>query len=380
MADEHARVGPAPTQATPGSAPAQPVAFAGPLPPLAVLARADAGTRARVIAAAQRGHGNAYVSRQVAAAKPRPKWMPKPEAEWTAAERAHVAAERANQDRTAGGVKAKYEQLANAKLAQASTNFSALELGKDHVQQADVEQTPVTAAQVATALATAWQAVFGQPIPAGALRILVGKWVAEGGEKGIYGYNLGNMQPSNDRAKEPPIADWAIRKAPENTKAGGTEQRQSPFYAFKSLEQGATALIYYIVGIPRNRALFGALMFGDARDYVYAMKGCGYMTAAVENISSPIDGQLLQTGYLNLVNVGMGRFGPEAASKVLDSVPAQAAQPDLGPRADPPVPLPEPPPEEAPPAEPPPAEPPGGGGAGGAPSSGNDGAEGHGPT
>jgi hypothetical protein len=284
-------------------APAQ-AGVAAPAIGFGALAAADPGTRARAVMRAQRGAGNALVAsavRRLLAAK-----HIKP-AERTPEMNAYVKQQMDLQRAEAGRVKAKYTAAAKEDFAKAKEHFSAEALVEG--VEVPAQMTPLTAEQVARALGYAWQKVFDKAIPPAALAVLIGKWKTEGGEKGIANYNIGNLQykGTKDKGPEDVHSDYSWRSPDEVDKNTGARAAKAAWHqSFKSVEEGAVGLLRWYAENDARAGVLGALLHGDnPRDYAYAAFAAGFFTAAPEKIVWPATGDILESGYLNVIAATM---------------------------------------------------------------------------
>jgi hypothetical protein len=340
-----------------------------------------------------RGVGNAQLARAVAALMRR---KVIPDKEQSPEQKAFVIQQVGKQKEEAKAIAGNFAAKAQDDLEKAHTHFAAEKMAEHG--PVDPEMTPLTAEQVAAAYGVAWQSVFGQPIPAQALAMLIGKWKTEGGEKGIANYNIGNIQvpgaPGHTADKNAPPtgmpSDVAWRGADEFDPTKGQRSKKQAWYAaYKSAEEGALGVIRYLTTEKRNGAMFGALVHGTPREYAFCAYNAGYFNAAPEDIVWPATGDVLQSGYGNTIMATLPKGktldalvagAHEAGASAAGAQPEQAspAPPDAGPSS--PAGEAAPPPEAAP--EPAPGgggSPRGGGGTGGA-GPGGSGAEGGPPS
>jgi hypothetical protein len=191
----------------------------------------------------------------------------------------------------AGQLRAKYDKIAVDKLSKAKPDFTALGLDKPHKKVSE-KNTPLSDEEVINALRDSWEQIFNKPISPDALSLLIAQWRTEGGRKGIFNYNLGNLTVNASS----PSSDYAERSVPE-IKEGKKVMVKSDMAAYDSVEQGAMGLINYIVS--QRPALWAALESGNTEHYVFVMKSYGYFTAPVENIQ--VRGKVVEPGYLPLM-------------------------------------------------------------------------------
>ncbi len=249
----------------------------------------------------------------------------KEEIEQATAEEARLSAAKA------GSFRVQYEKIARETIEKGKMEFSALNLDKEHKEVKEVN-TPLKQEEVVDAIRNAWKAVFNKPVSPKFLALLIGKWKTEGGIKGIYNYNIGNLQVDVGTKERPiaPISDYAWRNAPEITK-GKEEIKRSRFAAYDSIFQGAMGLIHYIV--TKRPALWAAGESGNIEHYVYVMKSYNYFTAPVQDVK--VRGKTVKTGYLTLMRSTTPKAEtleeppiPSEEPKAAEGIPSDQPGPD----------------------------------------------------
>jgi flagellum-specific peptidoglycan hydrolase FlgJ len=91
-----------------------------------------------------------------------------------------------------------------------------------------------------------------------------------GGGRGAYGYNLGNMKPSDKHQGK-----YQILKTWEETPEGARVDMREPFYAYDSLAEGVQAYLEY----QDRKGHLDAADSGDLREFNRSLKSKGYYTA-----------------------------------------------------------------------------------------------------
>lgn len=131
-------------------------------------------------------------------------------------------------------------------------------------------RTPVSMAQIRTALLAAWPAALGGPAPPNAVRMLAAQIALETNNgSALMAYNLGNFKATAGQ----PFVTFATTEVVN----GKTLHLNQNFRAFPDL--GTAANAYLIAMRGRFGAAWPFALAGDTAGFAHALKEQGYYTA-----------------------------------------------------------------------------------------------------
>jgi hypothetical protein len=161
--------------------------------------------------------------------------------------------------------------------ASALANYGQVYQGKQVARQA----TPVSAQDLANALATIWPVVIGGAAPAGAITVLLAQSAFETGAwKACWNWNLGNVKHTPGDG-----FDWFVMTASEGEGANQT-MVSSAFRAYPSLQAGAKA--YLAILRQRFSSAWSYVLDGDTDGFVQALKDQNYFTGNLEQYQAGV--------------------------------------------------------------------------------------------
>jgi hypothetical protein len=156
-------------------------------------------------------------------------------------------------------------------------------------QQVERVATPVTAQDLADALAAAWSSVLGTS-PGSAIQVLVAQSAFETGAwKAVWNYNLGNVKYTSG-------TDFFTMTASEGSGAS-TTMVPSKWRSYPSLAEGASAWLTFMSN-NYSTALAYAQQ-GDVTDFVSALKSSGYFTGDLGQYTAGVQAYYAQYSSLS---------------------------------------------------------------------------------
>ena len=143
--------------------------------------------------------------------------------------------------------------------------------------------TPITAAELASALVAAWRSLFAVMPARGSILVLMAQSAHETGKwkKGLHCFNIGNVKSRVDDGR-----DWTMFRVRE--RENGKDVYYDPphpatrFRAFRTLAEGAIDHLGFLRGSKRYADAWGEIENGAPHGFAEALKAGGYYTDPVE--------------------------------------------------------------------------------------------------
>ena len=175
-------------------------------------------------------------------------------------------------------------------------------------------KTPVSPADMWSALGNAWTSQFGTPPTSDQLMVLLAQWGLETGNgASMIQYNVGNFKHVDGDG-----LDWTTFETTEVDSNGVTETLDQNFKAWPDLASGVA---YYLGAMapPSGRfaAAWPAVLAGDTNQFAFLLKQQGYYTADESKSAAGLNARKSQFEALDLPDPQVSDAG-EAVAKALD--------------------------------------------------------------